>query len=258
MFFQNLFLTTRLPCVIYCHGNCGSRCDALSVVEVLLPHGITVLAFDFSGSGLSDGDYVSLGFYEKQDVSEIVSYLWNTKRVCRIALWGRSMGAATSLMYSSIDKGISAVVTDSPFTSLHDLIYEMVWSIQSWVPRSLIEVGVKMISRTIQNRAGFDIELNVPYKYAPRCTAPIIMAHAMDDMFIRIHHTERLFELYGGKQKKMIRLEGDHNSARDDEFYEEAAEFLSYWLVWRPSVLSSKVMILDRTEMFSDVKIINV
>lgn len=31
---------------------------------VLLPSNITVFTLDFSGSGLSDGDYVSLGWHE--------------------------------------------------------------------------------------------------------------------------------------------------------------------------------------------------
>jgi len=51
--------------VIYCHGNCGSRCDALDAVQVLLPFNITVLAFDFSGSGLSDGKVVFFQLIEK-------------------------------------------------------------------------------------------------------------------------------------------------------------------------------------------------
>ena len=51
---------TPTPCVVYCHGNAGCRLDALSVVPVLLPEGISVFAFDFSGAGLSDGECVSL------------------------------------------------------------------------------------------------------------------------------------------------------------------------------------------------------
>ncbi len=46
----------RVPCVIYCHGNCGSRVDASDCLDLLLPQNISVFAFDFSGSGLSDGE----------------------------------------------------------------------------------------------------------------------------------------------------------------------------------------------------------
>ena len=37
-----------LPCVVYCHCNSGSRCDANEVVAMLVPQGITVFALDFA------------------------------------------------------------------------------------------------------------------------------------------------------------------------------------------------------------------
>ena len=40
-----------LPCVIYLHGNSGSRCDATEAIRLLLPARITVFAVDLSGSG---------------------------------------------------------------------------------------------------------------------------------------------------------------------------------------------------------------
>jgi alpha/beta superfamily hydrolase len=70
--------------VVYCHGNCGSRGDALNAVQLLLPYNITVFAFDFTGSGLSEGKHVSLGYYEKDDVKEVVKYLRSTGTVSRI------------------------------------------------------------------------------------------------------------------------------------------------------------------------------
>lgn len=42
----------------------GCRADANEAAVVLLPSNITVFTLDFSGSGLSDGDYVSLGWHE--------------------------------------------------------------------------------------------------------------------------------------------------------------------------------------------------
>ncbi|XLR60721.1 hypothetical protein S83_011393, partial [Arachis hypogaea] len=84
-----------LPCVIYCHGNSGCRADANEAVVVLLPSNITVFTLDFSGSGLSEGDYVSLGWHEKDDLKMAVSYLRSNKQISGIGLWGRSMGAVT-------------------------------------------------------------------------------------------------------------------------------------------------------------------
>lgn len=65
----------RLPCVVYLHGNSSSRAEALSEVKYLLPMNITILAFDFAGCGKSEGDYISLGWYEREDVECVIEYL---------------------------------------------------------------------------------------------------------------------------------------------------------------------------------------
>ncbi|KAG4402170.1 hypothetical protein GLYMA_02G139950v4 [Glycine max] len=79
---------TSLPCVIYCHGNNRCRADANEAAVILLPSNITVFTLDFSGSGLFDGDYVSLGWHEKDDLKMEVSYLRSNKQISRIGLWG--------------------------------------------------------------------------------------------------------------------------------------------------------------------------
>ena len=65
-----------LPCVIYMHGNSSSRLESLSTLSMVLSIGACLLSFDFCGSGKSDGEYVSLGAFEKDDlqVSDVVRF----------------------------------------------------------------------------------------------------------------------------------------------------------------------------------------
>ncbi|CDJ33666.1 uncharacterized protein EMH_0084510 [Eimeria mitis] len=44
----------------------------VSALPVLLPQNITVFAFDFSGSGRSDGPYISLGWWERDDLDTVI------------------------------------------------------------------------------------------------------------------------------------------------------------------------------------------
>ena len=44
--------------------NSGCRADASEAAIILLASNITVFTLDFSGSGLSGGDHVTLGWYE--------------------------------------------------------------------------------------------------------------------------------------------------------------------------------------------------
>jgi pimeloyl-ACP methyl ester carboxylesterase len=86
----------RIPVVIYMHGNASARVEVLPQLTVLLALGVAVFAFDFAGSGKSDGEHVTLGYFEREDLLCVVAHLRATDVVSTIALWGRSMGAGGS------------------------------------------------------------------------------------------------------------------------------------------------------------------
>lgn len=82
----------KLPCVIYGHGNSGCRAEGNEAVFCLLNENITVFTLDFAGSGQSEGEYITLGETEAQDLKACVEYLHSRGHVSLIGLWGRSMG----------------------------------------------------------------------------------------------------------------------------------------------------------------------
>ena len=49
-------------------------------------------------AGLSEGEFVSLGWQESFDVKSVVRHLYNHPGVSQVALWGRSMGAVSALL----------------------------------------------------------------------------------------------------------------------------------------------------------------
>ena len=85
--------------MIYLHGNSSSRYESVQLLKFLSKYDISLCSFDFSGCGLSEGEYISLGWHEKDDVDLVVKYLSTTKKITKIALWGRSMGAVATLLY---------------------------------------------------------------------------------------------------------------------------------------------------------------
>ncbi|KAK3440910.1 hypothetical protein EUGRSUZ_B01162 [Eucalyptus grandis] len=208
-----------LPCVIYCHGNSGCRADASEAAIVLLPSNITVFTLDFSGSGLSGGEHVTLGWNEKDDLKAVVEYLRADGNVSLIGLWGRSMGAVTSLMYGADDPSIAGMVLDSPFSDLVDLMMELADTHAFRLPKFTVKLAVQYMRRAIQKKAKFDIvDLNT-IKVAKSCFVPVLLGHANEDDFIRPHHADRIFEAYMG-DKNIIKFEGDHNSPRPQFYFD--------------------------------------
>ncbi|XP_073225889.1 uncharacterized protein [Cicer arietinum] len=187
-----------LPCVIYCHGNSGCRADANEAAVILLPSNITVFTLDFSGSGLSDGDHVSLGWHEKDDLKMVVSYLRSDKQVSRIGLWGRSMGAVTSLLYGAEDPSIAGMVLDSAFSNLYDLMIELVDVYKIRLPKFTVKMIVQYMRRVIEKKAKFDIKNLNCLQAAPKTFIPVLFGHANDDLFVQPHHSDLISESYAG------------------------------------------------------------
>lgn len=208
-----------LPCVIYCHGNSGCRADASEAAIILLPSNITVFTLDFSGSGLSGGEHVTLGWNEKDDLRAVVDYLRADGNVSLIGLWGRSMGAVTSLMYGAEDPSIAGMVLDSPFSDLVELMMELVDTYKIRLPKFTVKFAIQYMRRAIQKKAKFDImDLNT-IKVANSCFVPVLLGHATDDDFIRPHHSDHIFEAYMG-DKNIIKFDGDHNSPRPQFYFD--------------------------------------
>ena len=218
-----------LPCVIYLHGNSSSRCEAYSEVKYLLPKNICLFSFDFCGCGKSEGDYISLGYYEKDDVKCIIEYLQKSKKVGKIGLWGRSMGAVTAIMYASEHpEDISALILDSGFYSLKKLIYELVKSKVN-LPDFLIEQVLKKVKETIKEKAGFHLDHLETFLYAKNCKTPAFFCHGEDDNFVNHEHCLNLFNDYQGEKKIKI-VKGKHNTARPKDLKVEIVQFLEKYI----------------------------
>ena len=72
----------KRPCVIFCHANSASRVQAVHYLALLLSLGCSVLALDFAGAGLSEGDVVTLGFREADDVAAYPPAWKSTSALC--------------------------------------------------------------------------------------------------------------------------------------------------------------------------------
>ncbi|CAN8268667.1 unnamed protein product [Cochlearia groenlandica] len=224
-----------LPCVIYCHGNSGCRADGSEAAVVLLPSNITVFTLDFSGSGLSGGEHVTLGWNEKDDLKAVVEFLRQDGNISLIGLWGRSMGAVTSLMYAAEDPSIAGMILDSPFSDLVDLIMELVDTYKYPLPKFTVKFAIQFMRRAIQKKAKFDItDLNT-IKVAKSSFVPVLFGHALDDDFIRPHHSDRIYEAYTG-DKNIIKFEGDHNSPRPP-FYFDSINIFFHNVLQPPEVV---------------------
>jgi len=164
-----------MPCVIYMHGNSSCRLEALELVDYFLTSNITLFCFDFPGCGLSEGEFISLGWHERDDIALIVEYLRANRHVSTIGLWGRSMGAVTALLHGDRDPSIAGMVLDSPFSNLRTLCDELAAS-HSKVPKFAVGLAMSFVGKTIKKKAGFEISKLNPIKHVTECFIPALFA----------------------------------------------------------------------------------
>jgi len=138
------------------HGNSSSRVEAVDIAPFVLGANMTLFCFDFAGCGKSEGEFISLGWHERDDVNVIVNYLREHRKVNTIGLWGRSMGAATALLHSNRDHSIAGMVLDSAFADLRQLVGELART-HTKVPGFLVSTALSLIRGSVSSRADFDI-----------------------------------------------------------------------------------------------------
>ena len=218
----------RRPVVIYLHGNSSSRTEVIPQLGHFLALGLSVVAFDFCGSGRSEGDFVSLGYYEREDLQTVINHLRASGTVSSIALWGRSMGAATALMYGSRDNTISCMILDSPFIDLATLAQELVERGKEHgvhVPQIVVSMVMRMLKSSVKQEARFNIKHISPVSHAPKCFIPAMIVAGEHDDFIKKRHAEVIHREYAG-DKNLVIVDGDHNSPRPRYMVQGAMLFL--------------------------------
>ena len=98
----------------------GSR----QVAQLHARGGYGALLFDFSGHGQSEGNQVTYGIRERQDVTAAIEYLRQRGDVDmdQLAILGNSLGAITAVMAAVEHPDLRAVVIESGFSDLyHDI-----------------------------------------------------------------------------------------------------------------------------------------
>mmetsp|Transcript_48609 Transcript_48609/g.89566 ORF Transcript_48609/g.89566 Transcript_48609/m.89566 type:complete len:537 (+) Transcript_48609:76-1686(+) len=223
----------KMPVIIYLHGNSSSRLEAGSILLSILECGMALFCYDASGCGQSEGEYVSLGWHERDDLAVVINHIRSDPQWGSIGIWGRSMGAVTALLHADRDASIGAMCVDSPFANLRQLMEELACGQHALVPLPsfLVRFLMGVIKERVKTLADFDIDDLVPLEHAKRSHVPALFLHGVKDTFISENHAHQLFEAYAGS-KELCLLDGDHNSKRGTDTITGAVRFFCQRFGW--------------------------
>jgi pimeloyl-ACP methyl ester carboxylesterase len=178
--------------VILLHGFGCQRQEMLEYAQVLHQAGYSTLLFDFRGRGDSDGDAVTLGFYEQQDVLAAVEYLRSRDDVDigRVGALGISMGGAVAILAAAQEPAIRTVVADSPFESAEQAIEEGFTRVVGLPAFPFAPITLQFIKW----RLGASPDGVIPRDYiAAISPRPILIIHGLADTAVSSANSESLF-----------------------------------------------------------------
>jgi len=221
--------------VVVVHGVDSNRADPdvgyLDLARGLADRCMGSLLFDLRGHGESEGTQVSGGYYERYDALGAFDLLLQEGvPPGRIAFLGVSLGGAVALLASATEPRVQAVVADSAFARLTDLVVQEVRR-RTDLPDPLVPLFVPGMVGMARLRFGIDIRALAPEEAVARLPYPILVIHGTEDDRIPPEHGQRLAHASPHPDTALWRVPGARHArtfrTAPDEYLERVAHYLS-------------------------------
>ena len=211
-------------CLVYAHSHHGCRAEGTYLVKFLAQFDASLVVFDFSGAGESEGDFTSFGWWEADQLTTVIGRLIGQFKFEHIGLWGKSMGACAALRYRSLARHpqLRFMVVDSSFDKLKHALISIAKE-HSKAPTFAIKTFMYFLSKTVQEKAHFDIYKVKPIDWVPNIKdTPIVFVKGQVDNLVTKAEFYSLYTSCSSDKslKTHIETTGNHagNRLDDDSF----------------------------------------
>jgi len=190
--------TDKLAIVI--HGYKSQATDMIIIAKLYSDLGFKVLMIDMRGHGKSQGNFTSIGHYEKYDLKKWINFaLRNYGADSKILLHGVSMGAATAtlVMEQKQKKYISLLVLDSGFTKFSkSLAYSFKYRFFSFL--------IPGISLYTYLKHKYTLGQISPLRVMQKITTPTLIIHGDKDKPVPLFMAQELYDACKAKEKELV------------------------------------------------------
>jgi alpha-beta hydrolase superfamily lysophospholipase len=224
--------TTNGAVIIAQHGYKGDRGEMLNEAEMLHRRGFGVLVPALRAHDLSDGNVISFGRLELDDLARWYEFAVAQPGVDRrrVGLLGNSLGGTLALQFAARQPGVAAVAAQSAFSSLRDTINTSVRFFTGMSPFPF----APLITFWAEREAGISVD-DVDAKQAigrisPR---PVLLMQGGADVVITVQSGQWLYEAAGEPKELWFEPDVGHarfDNARPDEYARRVGGFFEKYL----------------------------
>jgi dipeptidyl aminopeptidase/acylaminoacyl peptidase len=188
--------------VILLHGMANNRAGMLTVADMLLRQGYSVLLPDARAQGMSGGDIATYGFLEAGDLQRWFDWLAQKQAPHCIDAIGESMGAAQLLSSLRTVRGFCAVAAESPFASFREVSYVRIgqwFGTGPWLGRTLLRPVVESGILYARWKYGVDLAQDNPAQAVAASRVPVLLIHGLLDNNIPPYNSEMILAASKGR-----------------------------------------------------------
>lgn len=227
------YIPTRNGAVVMAqHGYKSDRGEMLNEAAMLARHGYGVLLTSVRAHDYSDGEQISFGVHEMDDLDAWYRYLVTRPDIdpARIGMLGNSYGGALVIQYAAQNTAIRAVVANSAFSSMDDTIdtsirhfahvpsFPFAPLIEFWAEQ---EIGVKAA------------DINTTRWISQLSPRPVFLMQGGADVVISTASGERLYAAAGDPRELWYEPDLGHtmfDNARPAEYEARVTAFFDRYL----------------------------
>lgn len=211
---------------IILHGYRSNPSSVLTIGEHFSEKGYNVLIPSMRACADSEGEYVGMGWLDKEDLKCWINLIIEENKNAEIILHGSSMGAATVLMASGdeLPANVKNIIADSGYTSVWDI-----FASEAKARFNLPEFPVLNMFQIVANRkAKYDIKEASSLEQVKKSTTPILFIHGDKDDFVPEYMCEKLYDATNCKKEKLI----IHGAGHTDGKYREPEKYYNTIFDW--------------------------
>jgi uncharacterized protein len=191
--------------VVLMHGLRGNRLGLLDRIRFLNKNGYGVLAFDFQGSGESNGEKLTFGYLESRDAVASINFIKQKLPNEKIGVIGISMGGAAFLLAKEQPK-VDSLILEMVYPTIQKAVENR---LNMWLFKGA-DIFTPLMTWQFPTRLGVSADQLRPLDNMPKVKIPVQIIAGEKDVHTTLEESKQLFEAANQPKEMWIVPNAEH------------------------------------------------